>query len=212
MPHWTESLHVFCADVGSIAKGKFAWARRLPGDTEEELHAPSSIESLAGAVAHQLERDRPLALGFEAPLFLPVPVASSELGKARPCDVNAPAWSSQIGGSVMATGIAQLAWTLRRVRERAPATELFLQWEPFAAVGHGLLVWEAFVTRDAKGTSDEEDATIGLDAFCAQLPTPGDDNANETEAPLSLAAMAGMWAGWDLSPELLASACLVVRA
>jgi len=50
MAEWTDSLEVFYADIGSIAKNKFAWARRLPGDAGEEVHAPASIESLATAV------------------------------------------------------------------------------------------------------------------------------------------------------------------
>jgi hypothetical protein len=209
---WTDSLQVFCADVGSIAKNKFAWARRLPGEAAEEVHVPTSIESLATAVVREIELERPVALGFEAPLFVPVPPAATQLGKARPCDLNAPAWSSSIGGSVMATGIAQVAWVLRRVHDCAPEADLYLRWEPFASVQEGLFLWEAFVTRGAKGATDEEDATIGLHAFCAQLPAPGDANADETERPLSLVAAAAMWAGWDLPPEVLGAACVLVRA
>jgi hypothetical protein len=209
--HWTDSLQVFCADIGSIARGKFAWARRLEGE-DDELHVRSSIKSLAEAVVYQLERGRPVALGFEAPLFIPVPEDDAALGKARPCDVDAPAWSSSIGGSVMATGLAQAAWLLRYVRQRVPDTDLHLSWDEFAAARSGLLIWEAFVTRDAKGDTDEQDAINGLNAFCGQLPTPGDANAAETERPLSLAAAAAIWAGWDVSPAALRSACVLVRA
>ncbi len=212
MSGWSDSLQVFCADIGSIAKDKFAWARRIPSEANEEVHVPASIEALAGALVYQLKGDRPVALGLEMPLFIPVPAASSGLGKARPCDLNAPAWSSSVGASVMATGIPQLAWLLRHVREHVAEVDLHLQWEQFAAAQRGLLLWESFVTRDAKGKTDEEDATIGLNAFCAQLPTPGDLDASYTEQPLSLAAAAAMWAGWDLPAEDLRSPCVLVRA
>src|SRR5436309_3273334 len=205
MAEWTETLQVFCADIGSIAGDKFAWARRQVDNDDEEVRAPASIESLAGAVVYQLERQQPVALGFEMPLFVPVPTDPAQLGKSRPCDRGAPAWSSNVGASVMATGIVQSAWILRLVHDRLPETELHLRWEPFAEARMGLLIWEAFVTKEAKGKTHEEDATIGLDAFCAQLPTPGDPNGDDTEQPLSLAAAAALWAGWDLPPEALRS-------
>ena len=212
MADWTDSLQVFCADIGSIARGKFAWARRIPADAEEELHEPSSIHSLGEAVASELKRERPVALGFEMPLFVPVPADPEQLGKARPCDSNAPAWCSPVGANVLATGIPQVAWLLRHVHDSVPQVDLYLEWEPFAAARQGLLLWEAFVTSDAKGESDEEDATIGINAFCAQLPSPGDADANETELPLSLGAAAGVWAGWDLPADALRLPCIVVRA
>ena len=212
MTDWTDSLQVFCADIGSIAQGSFAWARRIPGPGEGEAHAPGSIELLARAVGYELEAGNPVALGFEMPLFVPVPVESSRLGKARPCDANAPAWSSSPGGTVMATGLAQVPWLLRCIRELAPEANLHLAWEPFAAERSGLLVWEAFVSGPAKGETHEEDARIGMEAFCAQLPTPGDPIADETERPFSLVAAAAHWAGWDPQREELRSACVLVRA
>jgi hypothetical protein len=212
MADWSNSLQVFCADIGSIARNKFAWARRLPGEADEEVHAPASIESLAGAIVYHLERERPVALGLEMPLFVPVPAASQQLGKARPCDTNAPAWSSSVGASVLATGLPQVAWMLRHVREHLPKARLHFQWEPFAETQQGMLLWEAFVTREAKGATDEEDAAIGVNAFCAKLPNPGDANAKETEQPLSLAAAAAMWARWHVPADALRSACVLVRA
>jgi hypothetical protein len=212
VPGWTDDLQVFCADVGSLAQGNFAWAARLPADDAEDERDPFSIDSLAAVVVYQLAEQRPAALGFEAPIFIPVPDDSARLGKARPCDKKAPAWSSGPGGSVMATGIAQMAWLLRTVREAVPGTRVHLGWESFAQAQAGLLVWEAFVTRDAKGATHEEDARIGVEAFCAQLPSPGDDNANDTEQPLSLAAAAALWAGWDVPAAMLNSPCVLVRA
>ncbi len=209
---WTESLQVFCADIGSIPQESFAWARRIPGSDEEEVHEAGNIESLARAIVFQLDHDRPVAVGFEMPLFVPVPVDSSRLGKQRPCDVDAPAWSSGPGGTVMATGLAQVPWVLRYVHERAASNRVHFRWEPFAAERRGLLLWEAFVSGAAKGQSHEEDARNGLDAFCSQLPSPGDASADETENPFSLIAAAASWAGWEVAPEALRSACVLVRA
>src|SRR3954454_18696748 len=70
---WLQELEVFCADIGSIAGGRFAWARRHASSDGEEVPRPSSIDSLARAVIFPLQRDRPTALGVEMPLFVPVP-------------------------------------------------------------------------------------------------------------------------------------------
>jgi hypothetical protein len=208
---WTDALEVFCADIGSIPKGNFAWARRL-ARAPDKLHDETSISSLAEAVVAVLARGRPVALGLEMPLFVPVPGDEFQLGKRRPCDINAPAWSSGIGASVLATGIPQAAWLLRRIYEQLPATLLHLRWSSMAQAKTGLLVWETFVTGAAKGKTHQEDALLGLKAFCAQLPSPGDANANDTERPFSLAAAAAMWAGWNLPAAALREPCLVVRA
>ena len=133
MDQWLLDLEVFCADVGSIAQSKFAWARRHPTGEDEELHAPASIDSLAGAVTHQLACDRPVALGFEMPLVIPVTPASNELGRARPCDQGRTPWSQSAGASVMATGLVQLAWILDRVGSSVPTLAVHLNWDCFCA-------------------------------------------------------------------------------
>jgi len=209
---WTDGLQVFCADVGSIARDSFAWARRIPNSGGEELYRPESIESLASSVAHVLRDGAPVALGFEAPLFIPVPENPDRLGKARPCDAPSPSWSSSVGASVLATAMVQIPWTLRFIHERVPDVRVHVQWPPFAEQQDGLLLWEAFVSGAAKGETHEEDARSGVQAFCEQLPNPGDPTAAETERPFSALAAAAIWAGFDLPIEEMRGECLLVRA
>ncbi|MDA0168418.1 hypothetical protein OJ998_04905 [Solirubrobacter taibaiensis] len=211
---WLRKLEVFCADIGSIAGGKFAWARRHATSDEEEVHAPSSIAALAGAVIFQLEHERPTALGVEMPLFVPVPEDFQRLGKARPTDHMRPAWSQSTGASVMATGLVQLAWLLDRVRQTCPLTAVHLSWQDFCAARSGLLIWEAFVSGPDKDPdkSHEADARIGLEAFCARLPDdPTDSRAADVERPLSLAAAAALWAGFGVPEEGLRAPTVLVR-
>lgn len=211
MAEWTDELQVFCADIGSIPQGNFAWARRIPREPDEELHQPGSIEALRQCVCRQLEGGRSVALGLEMPLFIPVPANPQRLGKARPCDERAP-WSGGPGGAVMATGLVQAAWLLRELRAAAEEVPLFFRWEEFAARQAGLFMWEAFVTGPAKGADHEADARIGVDAFCSQLPEVGDANADDTESPLNLVATAAVWAGWEVPVGALHQACTLVRA
>lgn len=209
---WTDRLQVFCADVGSIARDSFAWARRIPSSDGEELHRPESIESLAASVVHVLRAGEPVALGFEAPLFIPVPENPDRLGKARPCDAPSPSWSSSVGASVLATAMVQISWILRFIHEQVPDVRVDVQWSPFVEQQDGLLLWEAFVSGATKGATHEEDARSGLQAFCEQLPNPGDPSAAETERPFSVVAAAAIWAGFDLSIEDMRGGCLLVRA
>lgn len=209
---WTDRLQVFCADVGSIARESFGWARRIPGSDGEELHQPESIESLAASVVHVLRSGEPVALGFEAPLFIPVPENPDRLGKARPCDAPSPSWSSSIGASVLATAMVQIPWTLGFIHEHVPDLRVHVQWPPFAEQQDGLLLWEAFVSGAAKGETHEEDARSGVQAFCEQLPNPGDPSAADTERPFSVVAAAAIWAGFDLPIEDMRCGCLLVRA
>jgi hypothetical protein len=209
---WTDDLEVFCADVGSLARGNFAWARRRLDTENQELHEPESIQALATAVADELEHERPVALGFEAPLFVPVPEEAGLLGKARPCDLGLPSWSSGPGASVMATGLVQLAWVLSAIRRRNVDAPVHVDWDVFARSRSGLLLWEAFVSGSAKGQSHEDDARIGVNAFCAQLPYPGDPTALAVERPMSLTAAAALWAGWAVELAQLHSSGVLVRA
>jgi hypothetical protein len=209
---WTDGLQVFCADVGSIARDSFAWARRIPGSDGEELHQPESIESLAASVVHVLRDGQPVALGFEAPLFIPVPEKPDRLGKARPCDAPSPSWSSSVGASVLATAMVQIPWTLGFIHEQIPDLRVHVKWQPFAEQQDGLLLWEAFVSGAAKGDTHEEDARSGVQAFCEQLPNPGDPTAEKTERPFSVLAAATAWAGFDLPIEDMRGSCLLVRA
>jgi hypothetical protein len=146
------------------------------------------------------------------PLFIPVPPDSVLLGKARPCDANAPAWCSPVGASVLAIGLPEVAWVLSFLREHGPDAQVFFRWERFAELQSGMLLWEAFVTRDAKGATHEEDARIGVNTLCNQLPNPGNANGDDTARPLSLVAACAMWAGWEVQMEDLRSPCVLVRA
>jgi len=211
---WLDELEVYCADIGSIAGGKFAWARRHAAGDDEEIHAPSSIDALGRAVIFQLQRDRPVALGVEMPLFIPVPEDFRLLGKARETDYARPAWSQSTGASVMATGLVQLAWLLDQIRRTCPLPTVHLEWPEFCATRSGILLWEAFVSGPDKdpGKSHEADALIGVEAFCARLPgDPTDPRVSDVERPLSLAATAALWAGYSLPDQALRAATVLVR-
>ena len=172
------SLEIFCADIGSEAKGRFGWA------TTRDLSVEgTSLQTLAEAIAGSLNNGRPVAPGFECPLFVPIARDPVDLTRAG---WRGRAWSAGAGAGALATGLAQAVWLLRAVRAQvhvsAPATT---DWGRFSREG-GLLVWEAFVTGKAKAGSHAADARAAVEAFGRSMPAPTRANAIRTDEVHSL--------------------------
>jgi uracil-DNA glycosylase len=166
---------------------------------------------LVEAVAADLLAGRAVAIGFECPLFVPVPEQALRLGMARRGEKNR-SWSAGAGAGAQATGIVQVAWILGELRYHLPAVKPHLEWEQFTAAGSGLFLWEAFVTDRAKAMTHVDDATVAVTAFLDALPELAAANAVTAERPLSLLGAAILWSGWSDDPDLLHAPCLVIKA
>jgi len=206
-----RDLVVFCADVGSVKSGNFGWAQSEADAASVADPDTSRPADLAAAVVRELRYGSPVALGFECPLFVPVPSLDTALGAARSGEGNR-AWSAGAGSGALATGLVQVAWVLAAIRARCPKERLHLDWQSFAATGQGVLVWEAFVSASAKGTSHVDDATIAVAAFSRALPDPRIASTITAERPLSLVGAVAVWSGWLDASDALHYAPLVIRA
>ena len=205
---------IYAADIGSIASGNFGWARLdlEEGAARVERNDGTEIAELVDAVVFDLEdEERGVALGFECPLFVPVPADPFVLGAARIGEGNKP-FSGGPGTAALVTGLVQTAWVLRELRARCPEAAAFLDWNEFARAGRGLFLWEAFVTGKAKGTAHVDDALIAVKTFRESLPDPPAANAVEADGTLSLIGAALVWSGWSLTTALLHQPCLVIKA
>jgi len=216
-----RDLVIYCADVGSIARGHFGWARARANALQESLTGGTDIGALAERVAGDLNDGVPVALGFECPLWVPVAKAAERLTSGRPVDGDRP-WSSGAGAGSLVVGLTEVVWVLEGVRqrltERLPA---FLYWAEFLESDRGLFLWEAFVSGEAKAKARQsasrerlhtEDAEIGVRAFAAALPNlPATEVAEGTE-PYSLLGAALLRTGWSTDVSLLSTACAVIRA
>lgn len=204
-------LVAYCADVGSLRLGRFAWARAecAGGSTSQS----SDIEQLVKMVISDLKARRPVALGFECPLFIPVPGDCVKLGCARPGEGDRP-WSAGAGAGALATGLAQAIWVLREVRQCIGLpTAAFLDWSAFQQAGAGLFLWEAFVSAEAKGQNHGDDAEIATREFLAALPYINAANAIHCDTEVySLVGAAIIRAGWSNDTELLKHPCVVIKA
>lgn len=203
------TLAVFCADVGSVKNGNFGWAR--DGGDHVDSHDASRPAALAAAVAAELTAGRPVALGFECPLFLPVPSEERRLGRARAGEGNR-AWSAGAGSGALATGLVQAAWVLRAIQAVCPQSQLHLRWPALLASGQGLLIWEALVTGDAKAGTHVGDAAAAVAAFRAALPDLESQAAVTAEHPISVIGAAALWSGWVDDASVVHEMPVVVRA
>lgn len=207
-------IAVYAVDVGSVSQKKLGWARahgptgRVDPDAKE-----TEIARLADEVASDLDDGWPVALGFECPLYVPVPQDPYRLGKARKGEGNR-AWSAGAGSGALTTGLVQAAWILRAVKQRAKQFSTHLDWNSFASQPTGLFLWEAFVSAKAKAQDQTHhgDAAIAVDRFMELLPNPGTADELDAETPLSLIAAAALWSGCSEEPGVLKQKCLVVKA
>src|SRR4051812_6626193 len=107
---------VFCADVGSVNRGCFAWAAQGADGTQVE---GTDMLELTDAVAKSIKAGEHVALGFECPLFVPLAPEPRLLLRARLGEGNRP-WSAGAGCGSLATGLVQATFVLGRVRELLP--------------------------------------------------------------------------------------------
>lgn len=203
---------IYCADIGSVPNGRFGWARSDADEAGIERHrGGAEIVEMVDAVAEDLTAGRAVALGFECPLFVPVPTQALRLGKARRGEQDR-AWSAGAGAAALATGLVEVAWILAEMRRHCPSTKAHLDWSSFADAGSGLFLWEAFVSGSAKAGTHVDEAAIAVSTFRDALPDPSAANAVGAERPLSLLGAALIWSGWTGDLNLLDAPCLVIRA
>ena len=204
-----DSLVVYCADIGSVKRDKFGWASRCIGPDPRESRC-NDIQQLVKHVACDLNSGRKVALGFECPLWVPVALRSYGVDFCPVGDGNR-SWSAAAGATSLATGLTETTWILSEIHSEAQNIEAFLDWPRFAAVEHGLFLWEAMVTGDNRTGSHEGDAAAAVCAFIKALPAPTTCNAVTSPHKVrSLIGAALLWAGWSDDLNFLKNRCVVI--
>lgn len=220
------SPSVVAVDVGSVRKN-FAWAGMdLPGrrPVGEGGRHP---EGAALAVLEALDDSVPVALGFEAPLMVPVsPVGPVDgwmtLGQARQgetVDGRSRPWSAGAGSGALATGLAQLAWVLERIGSGFPGLRCTTRPESWLRGDAELFIWEAFVSGTGKPvpsgiTQHAADAAAAADTFADRLEDATLSRSDVVCSPASsfnLAAAAAAYAGLAIPSDELRNQVQVYR-
>ena len=201
---------IYACDIGSVRSGAFAWARVVSHGGGPV--ASFDIEGLVHSLRHDLNEGLSVALGFEAPLFMPVPVSAGSLSTGRIGEGNRSMFAPA-GASVATLAIHEAAWILGSVREGLRSDVKYtLDWREWMPTNdiQKLLVWEAFVSGPAHGSHEQGAATAAL-YFRGNEMALGDANAVSTERPLNSIHAAALWSGWACDLERLHESCLVLR-
>ena len=200
---------VYACDVGSVKSGTFAWAK-----TDSLTRAPfasTRIDELVESIVCDVRRGASIALGFEAPLFLPVPERSDGLNTGRPGETNRSMFA-QAGAAVATVAVQEAAWVLNQLRRQlTDDVKVTTDWKSDWRVAHSILLWEAFVSSTAHSESHLRDAATAVHEFLAVSEYLDEANAVTCERPLSLIAAAALWAGWWTDLSRLRLPCLVLR-
>lgn len=169
---------------------------------------------LATAIAADLRRGRSVALGFEAPLTIPVPEDHRRLSFGRSNEGNR-SFAAPPGLAVTTLCLHQSAWLLAELRRQLdPAASAVTysydasEWPPAEQT---LFCWEAFVSGDAHSADHVADARTAAHAFLEHENDLAAATAVHAERPLSVIGAAALWSGWVTDPEVLRADVIVIR-
>ena len=211
----TRGRVVYACDIGSTrgSKPNFAWVRLNPTKTYSRIQSHSSIEELIDSLEQDVHAACDVALGFEAPLFIPIPNNASDLSKGRVGDEDRP-FSNQMGLAVTTLAIHQSAWILMKLHEFAAEKYIFTSnadaWPP-ASLAPNLFCWEAFVSGAAHSRTHGEDAATAAVYFCQNETNLPSVNAVSAENLFSLINAAAIWSGWISDTSYLHKPVLALR-
>jgi len=196
---------IYACDIGSCRRGHFAWARIGPnGDSKSS----TDIEGLVSSLQEDLERRISISLGFEAPLFIPVPDDPTEIAMARKGEGNR-SFSAGAGASAALVGLQEIAWIMRRLKDHVKYYRIVTDYRSWPSGSPTILLWEAFVSGSAKGLCHTDDAVTAAREFEQRETTLASDVSSEN--PLSLVGMAALWSGFSSDSSMLHQSTLVLK-
>ena len=219
MNHWKQ---VAAIDIGSPKnhQKKIGWFI----DSAHSIKYGHSLDGVDGfidslTIALQNENE-PLALGFEAPMFVPVRENVEELTKAREGEIrknfkNRP-FSAGAGASVLVTGMVVALYILRKLRKSFPDVEPTLNWCDKPTKTKRLLLFEAFVSEQQPSKNSDphiQDARTAVEAF--QGIVTGKYKTKQAKSDTEFLSLLGailLQADWSKDPGIIRTPCLIAFA
>lgn len=203
-------MHVAVIDVGKPDKN-LGWAIAGPSPTEG-----TDLDQVVVETARRL-RMGPVALGFEAPMYVPMRDAPGDLTKARRGEcvdgVNRP-FSAGAGSTVLVIGTVVVPYVLRNLRKIVAGSLATLDYKSFFKAPSGLLLFEAFVTNQKKKHESRhvEDAGLAAQYLFRSIESGiGVTSAITEPACLNILAAMMLRTGWSEDIRTLSQESLVVR-
>jgi len=210
---------IYACDVGSTRHQEkkqgpaFAWARLSPNEGIKSVQGSSDIQQLVRRLELDIEEGHSVALGFESPLFIPIPEDSKHLSKRRDGEGNR-SFASRVGLSVCTLGVHQSAWILKRLYEsssRKCSFTLDMRCWPPSEHHRVLFCWEAFVSEGAHSDQDITDAATAIAFFFDNEEKLQEANAVRAKNPISLIGAVALWSGWTSDLRYLHMETLVLK-
>ena len=198
-----ETLHVAVIDVGSLSN--LGWA--VEGPVLNECGA--DIDVCVGALCKALEIG-PLALGFEAPMFVPHGRKRCDLDKGRRGEGDR-AFGASVGASVLVKGLMIAQYVLSALHSRVGTARPTFRWREQLSAAGDLLLFEAFVSHVGKAVGHIDCARLALKRF----PGTWEERASFVSAIdepgiLNLLGAILLRIGWTDDITVLSEPCLVV--
>jgi len=205
---------IYACDIGSTMKGNFGWAR---WDGSPSIKTSDDIKDLATDLIEDLKHSKSIALGIEAPLFIPVPECDTKLSKSREGEGDR-AFSAPAGLAVATLAVHQMAWVFSEIKRNFNSPLYFTSrmedWPP-RSQRQTLYCWEAFVSGKAHSKNHEEDARTALIEFLdLEKELKPEQSAVTIETPsksLSLIGAAALWSGLSEDLSILHHSAFVVK-
>jgi hypothetical protein len=206
---------VWAVDIGSIKRKNFAWCRISQKEKVLDIKDGDDISDLAQAIANDLSKGQCVALGFECPLFIPLPQDPLLLTSARNGEFAHP-WSAGAGCAALATGLPECAWIFDKVHDLVRIdVRVSVIWGDFFAGEANLFLWEALVTGLAKGSSHREDAKVAAMTFINKYPAivEADGVEKDNDKPYySLVGAALLRSHLTQDLAILHQKCIVIKS
>lgn len=201
---------IAAVDVGKLSN--VGWWRIADGGSG----GGRDLDDLADILTADLNRGRTVALGIEAPIFIPAPTTTAGLGRQRTGEAGRP-WCAGAGPIALAFGIQQTNYLLTHIAERLTTPiRAGVDVAALHADRLDLLVWEAFVSAGSKDRSVNDphvwDARAAAEEFERRAATGVVVSDIAEPSVLNLAAAALIATGLSHDPGLLSVPCVVVRA
>jgi len=179
------------------------------------IQVSSFINKLVQEMESDIRQGCSIALGFEAPLFIPVPENVEHLSKSREGDGNR-SWSAPSGAGVTTLGVHQSAWILRSLyKSSSHACDFTLDWQQqWPPSGHRpvLFCWEAFVSGAAHSELHLMDAATAVYFFYThEMKLQGAREPVHAEKPISMIGSVALWSGWVSDLRFLHESTLVIK-
>jgi hypothetical protein len=201
---------VAVVDVGKLSN--VGWWRIAEN---QQSGGGTDLDVLVAALVDDLESGHRVALGFEAPLFIPRPSTAAGLGKSRRGEGRFP-WCVRAGATALAFGIQQASYVMDQLaRGLGQPISAGLDVAQFLHGGLDLVLWEAFVSLESKDPIAPDphvaDARAAAEEFQRRASTGGIESDIADTDVLNLVAAPLIASGLTTDVSLLGSACTVVK-